>query len=166
MSRLDIEAVIFQHDLSFAEGVGATANVLCHLKKEEEEKGCEERRRGWHDTMPFISTDRYEGILIIIIKYHNSHTHDNDDDSGWMDPCMDAPTIQLPPSTHLGRDVGLAPDVEPSDDEVRIEDSHCCVQTVLGEFVAVDELRAGLGLRDGHQEVVGPLVVRGEGLCS
>ena len=32
MTRLDIEAVIFQHDLSFAEGVGAAAYVLYHLK--------------------------------------------------------------------------------------------------------------------------------------
>ena len=67
----------------------------------------------------------------------------NDDD----EICM-RPSTYLP--THLVRDVGLTPDVEPADDEVRVEDRHRCIQTVLGELVAVDEFGSGLGLRDGY----------------
>ena len=78
--------------------------------------------------------------------HHHHHHHDthmmNDDEV-----CM-RPSTYLP--THLVRDVGLAPDIKPADNEVRVEDRHRCIQTVLGELVAVDEFWSGLGLRDGY----------------
>ena len=78
-------------------------------------------------------------------SYHHHDTHLMNDDEDKV--CMH-PSTYLP--THLVRDVGLAPDVEPADDEVRVEDRHRCIQAVLGELVAVDEFGSGLGFRDGH----------------